>query len=140
VSPAWCEVQFDYGLRQKRFKKLEERPASFTSAEGKKIFVEKKVAAQNDRSVQRGKSVHKQLEKEIRPVEVHVDIVTEEERWALRLVNLLSGIHSLLTLGCTREMPVFGVVHDHIVVGIIVRELLFILLTVDVEFCYRTSY
>jgi exonuclease V len=50
-----CEVQFDYGLRQKRFKKLEERPASFTSAEGKKIFVEKKVAAQNDRSLQRGK-------------------------------------------------------------------------------------
>lgn len=48
-------MQFDYGLRQKRSKRLEERPASFTSAEGKKISVEKKVAAKNDRTVKRGR-------------------------------------------------------------------------------------
>lgn len=50
-----CEVQFDYGLRQKRFKKLEDRPASFTSAQGKEIFVEKKVAAKNEIHITRGK-------------------------------------------------------------------------------------
>ena len=50
-----CEVQFDYGLRQKRSRKLGERPASFTSAHGKKIVVEKKVAAKNELNLQRGK-------------------------------------------------------------------------------------
>jgi len=28
--------------------------------------------------------VHKELEKEIRPVEIRVDVTTAEERWALR--------------------------------------------------------
>jgi hypothetical protein len=48
-------MQFDYGLRQMRFKKLDQRPASFTSGEGKIIWVEKKVAAINDRTVKRGR-------------------------------------------------------------------------------------
>ena len=66
-------------------------------------------------------SVHKVLEREIRPKEIRVEAFTEEERWALRcvrgyvycpanayfdvfpfrLVNMLSGIHTLITLGCT---------------------------------------
>jgi hypothetical protein len=50
-----CELQFDYGLRQKRNRKPESRPASFTSANGKVISVEKKVAAKNDRKIQRGR-------------------------------------------------------------------------------------
>lgn len=50
-----CEVQFDYGLRQKRYKKLEDRPTSFVTAEGKTISVVQNVAAQNDRTVSRGK-------------------------------------------------------------------------------------
>lgn len=97
-------MQFDYGLRQKRFKKLDQRPDSFTSGEGKRIWVEKKVAARNDRTVKRGQvrvlvltwlqflnisrvqSVHKTLEREIRPVEIRVDVNTDEERWALRRV------------------------------------------------------
>lgn len=73
VSPAWCvlhfvltrdklrsclsrcEMQYDYGLRGLRSRKLERRPASFTSGEGKIIHVEKKVAAENDQTVKRGK-------------------------------------------------------------------------------------
>jgi len=50
-----CEVQFDYGLRQKRSRKLEHRPDSFLSGEGKEIFVEKAVAARNDLTINRGK-------------------------------------------------------------------------------------
>ena len=50
-----CEVQFDYGLRQKRYKKLADRPESFVSAEGKTITVSQTVAAANDRTVTRGK-------------------------------------------------------------------------------------
>ncbi|KDQ63099.1 hypothetical protein JAAARDRAFT_75646 [Jaapia argillacea MUCL 33604] len=119
TGPAWCEVQFDYGLRQKRFKKLEDRPTSFVSAQGRQISVDKKVAQQNDKVLQRGQSVHKQLEQQIRPVEVTVPTKTEEERWALRLVNMLSCLGCLLTLGVCREMPVFGVLHGQLVTGII---------------------
>lgn len=57
VHAIWsrCEVQFDYGLRQKRYKKLEDRPTSFVTAEGKTINVVQNTAAQNDRTVTRGK-------------------------------------------------------------------------------------
>ncbi len=50
-----CEVQFDYGLRQKRHKKLADRPESFLTAEGKTITVAQPVAAVNDRTVTRGR-------------------------------------------------------------------------------------
>ena len=48
-------MQFDYGLRQQRHKKLEDRPATFVTAEGKTIDVVQDVAAKNNRTVSRGK-------------------------------------------------------------------------------------
>ncbi|KAI0766401.1 exonuclease V [Trametes elegans] len=103
VGPSWCEVQFDYGLRQQRYKKLEDRPSSFVTSEGKTITVVQDVATENDRTAARGKSVHKVLEREVQPETVSVEITSPEERWALRL----------------REMPVFGIVHNQVVTGII---------------------
>lgn len=50
-----CEVQFDYGLRQKRSRPLEMRPDSFVSASGKEISVEKTVAIKNDAITKKGK-------------------------------------------------------------------------------------
>ena len=47
-------MQFDYGLRQQRHKKLADRPASFVTAEGKTINVARQVAAVNARTVTRG--------------------------------------------------------------------------------------
>ncbi|KAH9923591.1 exonuclease V [Fomitopsis serialis] len=119
VGPAWCEVQFDYGLRQKRHLKPEQRPESFVTDEGKTISVDKGVAQQNHRVITRGQSVHKVLEREVRPEEVQIEITTQEERWGLRLVNMLACLDSLMESGLSREMPVFGIVHDQIVVGII---------------------
>ncbi|KAI0356433.1 hypothetical protein OH77DRAFT_1423372 [Trametes cingulata] len=119
VGPSWCEVQFDYGLRQKRYKKLEDRPSSFVTAEGKTITVVQNVAAQNDRTVTRGKSVHKVLEREVQPEAVAVEITTAEERWALRMIKMLTSFQALVELGYCREMPVFGVVHGQVVTGII---------------------
>ncbi|KAK7465506.1 hypothetical protein VKT23_005481 [Stygiomarasmius scandens] len=119
VSPAWCEVQFDYGLRQKRSRRLEYRPGSFTSKSGKEIQVDQQVAAVNDQVTKKGKSIHKKLEQEIRSEEVIVEIVTNEERWALRFLNMISSFESLLLLNYSREIPIFGVVHGHVVVGII---------------------
>ena len=48
VGPAWCELQYDYGLRQRRKKPVEKRPATFVTKEGKEITVNKKVALKND--------------------------------------------------------------------------------------------
>ncbi|KAI1793058.1 exonuclease V [Ganoderma leucocontextum] len=119
AGPSWCEVQFDYGLRQKRHKKLADRPTSFVTAEGKTITVARQVAAANNRTVTRGRSVHKVLEREIQPEAVQVKIMTNEERWALRLVNMLTSLHTMMGLGRCREMPVFGLIHDQIVTGVI---------------------
>jgi exonuclease V len=49
-----CEVQFEYGLLQKKFKKLEQRPASFVSQAGKVIHVDVQVAKTMDRVAKRG--------------------------------------------------------------------------------------
>ncbi|KAF5366932.1 hypothetical protein D9757_010842 [Collybiopsis confluens] len=135
VSPAWCEVQFDYGLRQKRHRRLPDRPASFTTEQGTEIFVDKVVAAAADQNMKRGKSVHKRLEREIQPEQVQVQISTEEERWGLRyiniflhlylanityrIINMIDCVELLLLSGCAREMPVFGIVKGNVVLGII---------------------
>ncbi|KAF5368532.1 hypothetical protein D9758_002158 [Tetrapyrgos nigripes] len=119
VSPAWCEFQFDYGLRQKRSRKLEYRPDSFTSESGKKIVVDNQVAIVNDQITKSGKSVHKKLEQDIRPEEVTIDITTDEERWALRVLNMISSFDILVHLGYSREIPVFGIVRDQVIIGVI---------------------
>ncbi|THH29053.1 hypothetical protein EUX98_g5136 [Antrodiella citrinella] len=95
TSPSWCEVQFDYGLRQKRFKKVEERPTEFQTAAGKTIIVDTSVAVVNDLVAERGRSVHKVLERELHPEEIKVETTTEEER----LVNMIASMQSLQHAG-----------------------------------------
>ncbi|KAJ6479187.1 exonuclease V [Mycena vitilis] len=119
ISLAWCEVQFDYGMRQKRFRRLADRPASFRAESGKEILVQRDVAARNDKTTKRGQFIHKELERELRPEEIQIVITTEEERWALRLITLLSSLVSLSVEGRAREIPVFGVVDGVATVGII---------------------
>ncbi|KAF8640994.1 hypothetical protein AX17_000639 [Amanita inopinata Kibby_2008] len=119
VSPTWCEVQFDYGLRQRRSRPLQKRPGSFMSASGKEIFVEKEVAAKNDVHTKRGKTIHEKLEREVHKEKVEVDVSSDEERWGIRLLNLIDGVKTMLLTGFTRELPVFGIIKDHIVVGVI---------------------
>jgi hypothetical protein len=50
-----CEVQFDYGLRQRRSRKLEERLPSIRLDSGKEIVVQQDVAARNDKTTKRGR-------------------------------------------------------------------------------------
>ena len=58
LAYARCEVQFDYGLRQRRYKKLADRPTSFVTAEGKTINVDGSVAAVNDQIQTKGKVMY----------------------------------------------------------------------------------
>ncbi|KAG1766411.1 exonuclease V a 5' deoxyribonuclease-domain-containing protein [Suillus occidentalis] len=119
VAPVWCEVQYQYGLYGKRSKPLELRPSSFISRDGKEIIVRQNVAQQNDRTLKRGASIHKNLELELRPEKVFVRPSTDEERWGLRLFNLTAGLEQLIFEGLTRELPVFGITHGQVVFGII---------------------
>ncbi|KAG5635655.1 hypothetical protein H0H81_010510 [Sphagnurus paluster] len=119
ASLAWCEVQFDYGLRQRRSRPITTRPESFISAQGKEICVEKAVAERNDAITKQGRAIHKHLELEVRAEQLPVDISSDEEHWALRLLNMLASLRCILLEGYTREMPVFGVLQGVVMVGII---------------------
>ncbi|KAJ2921359.1 hypothetical protein H1R20_g15740, partial [Candolleomyces eurysporus] len=119
VGPVWCEVQFDYGLRQKRSRPVANRPKSFKTSTGKEIVVETKVAEKNDVVTKQGQAVHKELEREVRAEEVKIDVRTDEERWGLRLLNMIASFQILINEGMIREVPVFGMVNGAVIVGII---------------------
>ncbi|KIM47540.1 hypothetical protein M413DRAFT_202550 [Hebeloma cylindrosporum] len=117
VYPSWCEVQYEYGLRGKRSRPIDERPKNFVSSSGKKIEPMVKIAQQNDVRTKQGLLVHKELEREIKFEELKVEITSRETRWALRIVNMLACLKGILD-GFTREKPVFGLIHGQVVVGI----------------------
>ncbi|KAH7105028.1 exonuclease V a 5' deoxyribonuclease-domain-containing protein [Auriculariales sp. MPI-PUGE-AT-0066] len=119
ASLAWCELQVDYGVRGKRYLPVAERPRSFTSREGKTITVQHEVANENSKRLDQGSVVHKKLERELKPVEVIVRTTTNEEKWAVRLMNLIVCLRALQTLGACREMPVFGFLEGEFVLGVI---------------------
>ncbi|CAE6473993.1 unnamed protein product [Rhizoctonia solani] len=119
VAPAWCEFQFDYGLRGKRHLSPSLRPEVLETRSGKKIQVQREVAVKNDRILKKGTAVHKKLEKEIHPNEVEITPQTREDRWGLKLLNMISNLRVLIDEGCCREMPVMGFVQDHFVIGVI---------------------
>ncbi|KAF8560133.1 hypothetical protein OG21DRAFT_1492534 [Imleria badia] len=119
VSPIWCEVQYEYSLYGKRHKPLHLRPSAFTAKSGKQIRVHQHVAHANDRRLKRGKSVHKALEDELRPDKLIVRVASEEERFGLRLLQLLDGFSQLISDGITRELPVFAITHGQVVLGVI---------------------
>ncbi|KAJ7665667.1 exonuclease V [Mycena rosella] len=124
ISLAWCEVQFDYGLRQKRSRRLADRLPSFKLESGKEIIVQQDVAARNDKTTKRGRFIHKELELALQPEEIRIVTTSEEEHWAFRIINFLSSLVALKAEGCVREVPVFGLVNDALVVGIIDELLL----------------
>ncbi|KAG8742609.1 hypothetical protein FRC10_001207 [Ceratobasidium sp. 414] len=84
VGPAWCELQFDYGLRGGRHLPASQRPAALQSRTGKVIPVQLDVAEKNDVVKQGGSTVHKKLEREIRPTEITVTATTREDKWGLK--------------------------------------------------------
>ncbi|KAF8204015.1 exonuclease V a 5' deoxyribonuclease-domain-containing protein [Pholiota molesta] len=116
-APSWCEVQYDYGLRGMRSRPLAKRPRSFLSSSGKTISPAVPIAQNNDIITKQGQTIHKELEREVKFEELQVEITTDETRWALRLVNMIACLRGIMT-GFTREMPVFGIIHDEVVVGI----------------------
>jgi exonuclease V len=69
--------------------------------------------------LEKGKEVHKRLEREIYPEVVTVETRTELDRVGLRILNMLVGLATLESLGKVRELPVMGFVSDYFVLGVI---------------------
>ncbi|KAK4574099.1 hypothetical protein LTR86_001860 [Recurvomyces mirabilis] len=93
ISPAWCELQYFYNL----------------SKYGR---------VKRTKAMKQGSSVHKVLEEQVH-TEVPVDVVTKEDKFALRIWNVIQGLRTLRQTGMTREMEVWGVVEGEVVNGVV---------------------
>lgn len=93
ISPAWCEQQYWYSLT--KYGRIRRTPA-----------------------MKQGSSVHKVLEEQVH-TEVPIDVRTREDRFALRIWNIIQGLRTLRRTGMTRELEVWGIVDGEVVNGII---------------------
>ncbi|WEW54927.1 hypothetical protein PRK78_000354 [Emydomyces testavorans] len=93
VSPAWCELQYWYSLTRHGRK----RPTP---------------------AMKQGSAVHRTLEEQVHTT-IPVEVLTREDGWALRIWNVIQGLHTLRTTGMTRELEVWGVIDGEMVTGII---------------------
>ncbi|CAM5164951.1 unnamed protein product [Eretmochelys imbricata] len=94
-TQSWCEQQMVYG------RELPQQQAPET------------VVLLNT-----GKSIHLARELEVHDV-VKVHTTSKEDSWAIKILNLLSVIPVLQAGGCVRELPVFGIIEDVFLMGII---------------------
>ncbi|KAL8854750.1 MAG: hypothetical protein Q9221_000533 [Calogaya cf. arnoldii] len=98
VSPSWCELQYWFTLTK----------------HGKK---------RRTPAMKQGTAVHKILEEQVHHT-VQIDIRTREDKWALRIWNVIQGLRTLRETGMTRELEVWGVL-DGLVVNGVIDELSF---------------
>ncbi|KAF2005841.1 hypothetical protein P154DRAFT_542366 [Amniculicola lignicola CBS 123094] len=93
VSPAWCELQYWYNLT-----KFGRKPRT--------------------QAMKQGSKVHKVLEDQVHEI-VPVQVTTKEDRFGLRIWNIIQGLRTLKTTGLTRELEIWGLVDGQVVNGII---------------------
>ncbi|XP_037683505.1 exonuclease V [Choloepus didactylus] len=91
----WCEQQMVYG---KEF-------PGFLTPEKAAIL-------------ETGASIHLARELEVHDI-VTIPIISKEDAWATKFLNILSMIPTLQSEGCIREFPVFGEVEGVLLVGVI---------------------
>lgn len=65
-----------------------------------------------------GSKIHQKLEDEVHTT-VQVQTQTKEDRFGLRIWNTISGLRCLRETGLTRELEVWGVIEDQVVIGVI---------------------
>lgn len=93
VSPAWCELQYAFDL----------------SKHGRKRATP---------AMKMGTVVHQKLEAEVY-TSVPVEVKTMEEKWGLKIWNVISGLGILAETGMTRELEVWGLVGGEVVGGVV---------------------
>ena len=50
---------------------------------------------------------------------VKIEAQTKEDRFGLRLWNVIEGLRTIQDTGMTRELEVFGVIEEEVIIGII---------------------
>ncbi|GAA6020483.1 hypothetical protein JCM10207_000017 [Rhodosporidiobolus poonsookiae] len=120
-GPSWCEVQHSYRLASKSHLPPLERPTALVAPSGQSISIDLSRTVAREAVLDRGRAVHAQIEKEVmgEREEVRVEVTAKEEWWALRVLNLLVCLETLLETGRVREVPVVGFVRDFLVFGVI---------------------
>lgn len=94
VAPSWCEIQYWYTLTRKQGKKTT-TPA-----------------------MAQGSVVHKTLEEEVFKT-IKVDLHLKQDKWGLKIWNVIQGLRLLRETGQTRELEIWGVIDGYVVNGII---------------------
>ncbi|SCV74801.1 BQ2448_7830 [Microbotryum intermedium] len=142
VGPSWCEYQHTYRLASKAYLPPLERPTEILSKSGATITIDRTRTVAREKILDGGKAVHLKIEKQvmgdIEPVKV--DVAGKEEWWALRFLNTMVCLETLVRTGRTvskmkvtksrdqklmfeiesqREIPVTGFVGDFLVFGVI---------------------
>ncbi|PWN20370.1 hypothetical protein BCV69DRAFT_283243 [Microstroma glucosiphilum] len=119
VGPTWCEYSYQYGIFGLSFLPASQRPTEVALPSGAVLRPNFVLAEKKEEIQVAGREIHKKLEEEIHPEKVYVQTKSREDDWALRLLRLVVGLRALIDGGCVRELPVFGWVQDHLVMGII---------------------
>lgn len=119
VGPTWCEFSYQYGIFGLSFLPASQRPTEVALPSGAVLRPNFVLAEKKEEIQVAGREIHKKLEEEIHPEKVYVQTKSREDDWALRLLRLVVGLRALIDGGCVRELPVFGWVQDHLVMGII---------------------
>lgn len=78
-----------------------ERPATITTAAGAVIQIDATRTVKRESILDRGKEVHRRIEKQVMGdvEEVKVNVTGKEEWWALRILNTIICLHTLLENG-----------------------------------------
>ncbi|CEQ39853.1 SPOSA6832_01401, partial [Sporobolomyces salmonicolor] len=114
-------VQHSYRLASKPYLPPLQRPASITTSTGASISIDMSRTVKREGVLDKGKAVHARIEKQVmgdvEPVKVEVE--GKEEWWALRCLNTIVSLETLLATGRVREVPVVGFVREFLVFGVI---------------------
>ena len=93
VSPAWCELQYFYALS-----KFGRKPRT--------------------QAMKTGSKIHQDLEDQVHTA-VPVQVKSKEDRFGLRIWNVIQGLRGLRETGLTRELEVWGVLRGQVINGVI---------------------
>lgn len=106
TSPAdlsLAQVQHSYRLSSKPHLPPNERPATIVTSTGASIPLNQKRTVAREVVLDKGRAVHKVLEKEAMgdAEEVKVAVGQKEEWWALRILNTIVCLETLIATGLT---------------------------------------
>lgn len=121
VAPLWCETAFQYSILGMTNLKIEDprRPEKIITPQGNVIVPNKARAQQKEKVLESGTKVHKQLERQVAAKPVYIKTKTREDGWGLRILKLVGSLKSLMKGGIAREVPVFGIIHGKLIIGVI---------------------